>query len=72
MPNVTIQDVRKMIVPGGARLGQVDTLVTYQDEAGNFFLVTIPKDNASDQEVQQAIKADLEQRHRLKGKSFSV
>ena len=72
MAHVTIQDVRKMIVPGGPRLGQVDTLVTYQDEAGNYFLVTVPKENPSDQEVHKAIKDDMDQRHRLKGQKITL
>ncbi|MGH7409848.1 MAG: hypothetical protein ACREJ6_02125 [Candidatus Methylomirabilis sp.] len=72
MSNVRIADVRKIVNPGGPRVGQIDTLVTYQTEDGNMFLITIPKAEPKDEEIQAGIKADLTQRSRLVGKTFSV
>jgi len=72
MATVKVLDVRKMIVPTGPRLGQMDTVVTYQEDGGGIFLATAPKENPSDQEIVAAIKADQDQRHRLTGKSLTI
>ena len=72
MAQVKVLDVRKMIVPTGSRLGQMDTVVTYQEDSGGIFLAIVPKENPSDQEIVKAVKEDQDQRHRLIGKPLTI
>lgn len=72
MASVRIIDVRKIVNPGGPRLGQIDTLVTYQSEDGNNFMVSVEKADPTDAEIQAAIKKDMESRSRLVGRTLTV
>ncbi len=72
MANVKIIDSRQIVNPGGPRVGQVDTLVTFQDEAGDQRMVTIPKTDPSEEEVRAAIRKEMETRQKLIGRSITV
>lgn len=72
MALVTVRDVRKFPVTSGPRLGQLDTLVTYQTEGGQFFMVTVPKENPTEADVQKAIQEDMAARSKLVGRTFTA
>lgn len=72
MAAVKIIDARQIVNPGGPRVGQVDTLVTFQDENGDQRMVTIPKPDPTEEEVRLAIRKEIESRSKLIGRSVTV
>lgn len=72
MAQVKIIDRRKSIATGGPRVGQIETLITYTDEQQNPFLVIIPKEKVTDDEIKAAIREDMRERGDTVGKTFTV
>lgn len=73
MPHeVKIIHSAKMPVTSGPRVGQLDSVISYQTADGSGGIVVIPKQNPTDQEIKDAIKKDLDERGALIGKTFTI
>ena len=57
---VEIIDVRPVPSTDPQRLGQMDTLVTYRVDQFRVYVVRIPKENPTEEEIKAAIKKQLE------------
>lgn len=65
-------DVRRVPSADPARLGKLDYLVTYQLDAYRTYMVTIPKDELSDEVITDAVRKDLEAMEKFTGKEFTL
>ncbi len=65
-------DVRRVPSAEPARLGKLDYLVTYQLDQFRTYMVTIPKDELSDEIIREAVKKDLEAMERFTGKELEL
>jgi len=72
MATFKVLDVRKIPSPDEGRAGMLDHLVTYQLDAFRTYMVRIPKDKISEEDLTEAVKKDLEGIERFTGKEFSL
>lgn len=72
MARFKVVDVRKIPSALNNRIGKMDFLVTYQIDALRTSMVTISKDELTEQDIVAAVKADLEQIERYTGKEFEI
>lgn len=57
----TITNVSEIASANPARVGKMDTIVTYQ-AAGNFFQITLPAEQATPDVIQAAVLNDFKKR----------
>ncbi len=69
---ITIIDTRESPSSDAKRMGGWDLLVLYSVGEGTPAAVRVPAEKATDETVQEAIKADLAKRATWKGKTFEV
>lgn len=55
-----------------ARKGKEDEVVTYAVNGTRGYMVRVPKETATEGAIVAAIKADIERRGKLVGRTFSV
>lgn len=72
MAEIKILDQSTVPALDPARKGKEDEVITYAVNGTRGYMVRVPKENASDAAIAAAIKADLERRGRLVGKTFTV
>lgn len=72
MDTFKVIDVRRVPSADPARLGKLDHLVTYQLDAYRTYMVTIPKDELTEDVIKTAVAADLEAMQRFVGKEFTT
>lgn len=65
-------DTRRIPSADPARLGKLDWLVTYQLDAYRTYMVTIPKDELSEDDIKEAVRKDIEAVGRWTGKDFTL
>lgn len=72
----TVQVLRVHILPtsDAKRAGQQDTVVAYQVDGDPLKtrIVSVPGGNLSEQQLQQAVKADVDKINKLEGLKFNV
>jgi len=69
---VKVLDVRRAPSLATGRIGQLDTLVTYQIDDGGAHSVSIPKDAPTAVEIEKAVKDDVASRSKFIGHTFEV
>jgi len=72
MAKFKVLDVRKIPSPDEHRIGQLDHLVTYKLDEFRTYMVRIPKDPITKDDIKDAVKADLEAIERFTGKEFEL
>lgn len=72
METFKVIDVRRVPSADPARLGKLDYLVTYQLDAYRTYMVTITKDELSDEIIKEAVKKDLDAMAKFTGKEFEL
>ena len=72
MAKFKVLDVRKIPSPDEGRAGMLDHLVTYQLDPFRTYIVRIPKDTISEEDLTEAVKKDLEGIERFTGKEFEA
>lgn len=72
MATFKVVDHRRIPSPDDARIGQLDTLITYKLSDLEIFVVRIPKDRVDEGEIVQAVKEDIEATKRFVGKEFNL
>ena len=65
-------DTRRIPSADPARIGRLDWLVTYQLDAYRTYMVTIPKDELSEDDIKEAVRKDIEAVGRWTGKEFTL
>ena len=65
-------DVRRVPSVDPARLGKLDYLVTYQLDAYRTYMVTIDKDELSDEIIREAVKKDLAAMEKFTGRELEM
>jgi len=70
--DIKILDHRKVPSLDPARAGKDDDVISYSVNGTRGYMVRVPAEAATDAAIQAAIKADLERRGRLVGKTFTV
>lgn len=72
MAKFKVLDVRKIPSPDEGRVGRLDHLVTYQLDPFRTYMVRVPKDSIEENDIVEAVKADLEAIERFTGKEFAT
>lgn len=72
MAKFKVIDVRRVPSAESARLGKLDYLVTYQLDQFRTYMVTIPKDELSEEIIREAVKKDLEAMEKFTGKELEL
>ena len=72
MPTFKVIDVRRIPTPDADRVGQMDTLVTYQLSPLQTYMVRIPNDKPDAAAIIEAVKKDLDDTQRFVGKEFEL
>ena len=69
---VKIMDTRK--IPSGrpARVGKFDVIVTYQIDPMHTFIVTVPEEEATEDNIKKAIKKDMDERGKWGGRELEI
>ena len=65
-------DTRRIPSSDPTRLGKLDWLVTYQLDAYRTYMVTIPKDELTEDEIKEAVRKDIEAIGRWVGQEFTL
>lgn len=69
---VEIIDVRPVPSTDASRLGKMDTLVTYRVDQFRVYVVRIPNENPSEEDIRNAIREQLEKIGRWAGKKLTL
>ncbi|MHC1600503.1 MAG: hypothetical protein ACXQS5_06775 [Candidatus Methanospirareceae archaeon] len=69
---VKILDIRTVPSVDPERLGKLDTLVTYQVDNFRVYVLRIPKEEVSEEDLKKYIKEDLEKKKRFVGRELTV
>ena len=73
MPHtVKLIDLRKFPVTSGPRMGQLDTIVTYQVDNDQMAMLILAKADPTEADIKTAISKDVEDRSKLIGKTFTL
>lgn len=72
MATFKIKDVRKIPSPDNERVGRLDYLVTYELDPFRVYMVRIPKDVLTEDDIKAAVKKDLEGIAQFTGKEFPL
>ena len=69
---VKILDIRTVPSVDPERLGKLDTLVTYQVDNFRVYVLRIPKEEVSEEDLKKYIREDLEKKKRFVGRELTV
>jgi len=69
---VKILDIRTVPSVDPERLGKLDTLVTYQVDNFRVYVLRIPKEEVTEEDLKKYIKEDLKKREKFVGKELVV
>ena len=69
---VKILDIRTVPSVDPERLGKLDTLVTYQVDNFRVYVLRIPKEEVSEEDLKKYIREDLEKKKQFVGKELTV
>jgi hypothetical protein len=67
---VKVLDTREFPSTDPARVGKLDVIVTYQTDPYRVYMITLPKDDFSEDKLKSAIKKEMAERARLIGKEL--
>jgi len=65
-------DVRRIPSAEPSRVGKLDFLVTYQLDAYRTYMVTIPRDELSEDVIREAVSKDIAAIEKWTGTEFTV
>jgi len=69
---IKILDTRDFPSTDPARIGRMDTVVTYQIDAFRTYIVTIPKEQFNETKLKEVISKDLEEKQKWQGKEIEL
>jgi hypothetical protein len=72
MAEIKILDARPVPSVREGRAGKIDRLVIYQADGGSPRLFHMPDEDFDEAKLQNAVRADLDEQARLRGKTFRV
>ena len=69
---VKIIDTRK--IPSGKpdRVGEFDVIVTYEIDPMHTFIITVPEEEATEDNIKKAIKKDMDERGKWVGRELDI
>ena len=70
--NFKVIDVRRIPSAEPARVGKLDFLVTYQLDAYRTYMVTIARDELTEDVIKDAVRKDIEAIEKWTGTEFTV
>jgi len=69
---IKIIDVRDFPSTDPKRVGKLDRVVTYQIDPFHTYIITIPKEEFSEERLKAEIRKQIEEREKLVGKEIEI
>lgn len=69
---IKILDMREFPSTDPERVGKFDMIITYQVDPYRVYLITIKKEEFSEDKIKEAIKKDLAERQKWVGKTIQL
>ena len=69
---IKIVDKREIPSAEPARAGKMDVMITYQIDTFRTYIIIIPEEQFTEDELKKRIKADMEERQKWAGKEIEL